>query len=202
MNQQNPEPKRTAEGRARLTPTPRIANNIFAENPNLQVTAARELAKQKHAGQKRENGQDYFLAHIEPVAHEVEANYLKYIPEVAHNNWNQPLIKSCVVSAAYLHDALEGTDLTVNDLKSAGYLTLTIELVEMVTKKPNEEYFDFIMRIHNGGRPLSNPCGPFRVGGVAIKLADLENNLLISKKGARRDKYKLAQYILSYFNRQ
>lgn len=66
------------------------------------------------------------------------------------------------------------------------------EIVETLSKLPGENYFDFIMCVHN--------CGPFRVGAAAVKLADLEHNMSDLNEGSLKDKYRLAHYILNYFN--
>ena len=63
-----------------------------------------------------------------------------------------------------------------------------------------ENYFDFIMRINNGDRSREDFCGAFRVGMVSVKLADLEHNMSDLNEGSLKDKYRLAHYILSYFN--
>ena len=69
---------------------------------------------------------------------------------------------------------------------------MTAEIVDELSKKPGETYFDFIMRIHDGG--------PFRTGMVAVKLADLRHNMSDLQEGSLKDKYRFAEYILSYFN--
>lgn len=170
-------------------------------NPSLQLEAAEMLARAAHQGQKRETGEDYFTAHVEPTAKTMESEYLEHFPREAAANWGRKDVRTCVIAATYLHDVVEDTGITINDLKKMGFQPMTCELVDIVTKRPGEEYFDFIMRIHNGGSHPSEPCGAFRVGAVAIKLVDLKNNLSTAGRGSRKDKYRLAEYILSYFNK-
>jgi GTP pyrophosphokinase len=162
-----------------------------------EILRAAMYAEQKHAGQKRKDGKPYFT-HVEAVANIVNMDWFMLIPREAQNNWNK--CKDQVVAAAYLHDVIEDCGVTKKDLLDAGFSEMTAEIVEALSKKPGENYFDFIMRIHNGNRPTYDSCGAFRVGMVAIKLADLQHNMSDLNEGSLKDKYRLAHYILSFFN--
>lgn len=153
------------------------------------VQTAAEYAQQKHQGQKRKDGKPYFT-HVEAVANIVAMDWFTLIPREAQDNWNQH--KDHVVAAAYLHDVIEDCNVTKQDLLDAGISVMTAEIVDALSKRPGENYFDFIMRIHDGG--------PFRTGMVAVKLADLQHNMSDLNEGSLKDKYRLSQYILSYFN--
>lgn len=161
------------------------------------IQKAAEYAKQKHAGQKRKDGKDYFT-HVEAVANIVNMDWFILIPREAQDNWNK--CKDHVVAAAYLHDVIEDCGVTKQDLLDEGFSVMTAEIVDALSKKSGENYFDFIMRIHNGDR--LDFCGAFRVGMVAVKLADLQHNMSDLNEGTQKDKYRLAHYILSYFNRK
>lgn len=154
------------------------------------VQTAAEYAEQKHQGQKRKDGKPYFT-HVEAVANIVNMDWFSLIPqESSYGNWNS--CKDQVVAAAYLHDVIEDCNVTKQDLLDAGISVMTAEIVDTLSKRPGENYFDFIMRIHDGG--------PFRTGMVAVKLADLQHNMSDLNEGSLKDKYRLAHYILSYFN--
>lgn len=153
------------------------------------VQTAAEYAEQKHQGQKRKDGKPYFT-HVEAVANIVAMDWFTLIPREAQDNWNK--CKDQVVAAAYLHDVIEDCNVTKQDLLDAGISVMTAEIVDALSKRPGENYFDFIMRIHDGG--------PFRTGMVAVKLADLQHNMSDLNEGSLKDKYRLAHYILSYFN--
>jgi GTP diphosphokinase / guanosine-3',5'-bis(diphosphate) 3'-diphosphatase len=153
------------------------------------VQKAAEYAARAHEGQKRRNGEPYF-AHVEAVANIVIMDWFTLIPRTAQDNWNRH--KDHVVAAAYLHDVIEDCGVTKQQLVDEGFSIMTAEIVDELSKKPGENYFDFIMRIHDGG--------PFRTGMVAIKLADLQHNMSDLDEGSRKDKYRLAHYILNYFN--
>lgn len=154
------------------------------------IQKAAKYAKQKHAGQKRKDGKDYFT-HVEAVADIVDKEWLNLIPYESQNIWNE--YKDQVVAAAYLHDVIEDCGVTKQDLLDEGF-SITAEIVDSLSKRKGENYFDFIMRIHNSGG--------FRTGIVAVKLADLQHNMSDLQEGSQKDKYRLAHYVLSYFNRK
>ena len=100
-------------------------------------------------------------------------------------------------AAALLHDVLEDTSASV-ELLERFFPETVVEAVKAVTKKEGEDYFDFIERISHC--PLA----------VKVKLADLENNMDLSRFGGvdltendlrRNEKYKKAHDILSKKNK-
>jgi (p)ppGpp synthase/HD superfamily hydrolase len=159
------------------------------------IKKAADFARKAHDGQKRKDGKDYFT-HVEAVAQIVFMDWFTLIPRAAQDNWNKH--KDHVVAAAYLHDVIEDCGVTKQQLIDEGFSIMTVEIVDALSKKQGETYFDFIMRIHNGDSPYE--CGAFRVGMVAVKLADLEHNMSDLEEGSLKDKYRFAEYILNYFN--
>lgn len=153
------------------------------------IEKAAEFARKAHSAQKRKDGKPYFT-HVEAVANIVNMDWFMLIPRTAQDNWNPH--KDHVVAAAYLHDVIEDCGVTKQQLIDEGFSVMTAEIVDDLSKRPGENYFDFIMRIHDGG--------PLRVGMVAVKLADLQHNMSDLDEGSLKDKYRLAEYILSYFN--
>lgn len=154
------------------------------------ITKALAFAEKAHEGQFRRDGKPYFT-HLKAVADKVLMDWFTLIPRGAQDNWNK--CKDHVVAAAALHDTVEDQGYTKQDLLDAGFSEMTADIVDMVSKKDGESYFDFIMRIHESH--------PFRVGAVAVKLADLAHNLSDNpKEGSLVDKYRLAEYILRRFN--
>ncbi len=92
---------------------------------------------------------------------------------------------------AVLHDVLEDTSVTVNDLREAGFSAEVIEGVQAVTRLPGESYADFVVRC--GKNPL----------GREVKLADLQHNFnlprtLIRPNRLLNDIVRLGRYALSY----
>lgn len=97
-----------------------------------------------------------------------------------------------VMAAAVLHDLLEDTEWTANDLWDAGFPEDVVWMVTVCTRKPNEDYLSYIGRMS---------CYP---DTKAIKLADLRHNMrpdrlpdLSDKTMERMRKYHTAyQFIL------
>jgi (p)ppGpp synthase/HD superfamily hydrolase len=161
----------------------------MAEN---YISKALAFAEKAHEGQKRRDGKAYFT-HVEAVAKYVNEEWLNLIPIQAQGIWCQ--FKEHIVAAAVLHDTLEDTNTTKEQLLAEGFSVMTVETVDTVTKRNGENYFDFIMRIRDSG--------PYSVGAVVVKLADLAHNISDNaKEGSLLDKYRLAEYILNYFNKK
>lgn len=69
--------------------------------------------------------------------------------------------------AALLHDVIEDTPVTAADLLARGYSERTVQLVERLSRKPEDgSYLDWIRSIARSGDP----------GLVMIKLADNRDN--------------------------
>ena len=72
---------------------------------------------------------------------------------------------------ALLHDVVEDTDVTFDDLKKVGYDDAIIDTLEVLTKKKGEDYRDYIERIINSGN----------MHAMNIKIADLRHNMDLSR---------------------
>ncbi len=68
---------------------------------------------------------------------------------------------------ALLHDIIEDTDITYDDLKKVGYSDEIIEILTILTKLKGEDYRDYIDRIINSNNYQA----------MNIKLADLRHNM-------------------------
>ncbi len=64
-----------------------------------------------------------------------------------------------------LHDVIEDSDWTLPDLKDVGFSDRIIKGVDGVTRRPNEKYFDFIVR-----------CGLSGDDAIDVKINDLHHN--------------------------
>jgi (p)ppGpp synthase/HD superfamily hydrolase len=74
------------------------------------------------------------------------------------------------LSTAILHDVLEDTDWTKDELAESGVEATILEAVDTLTRRPDEEHEDFVARI----------CATQGVVGITaqrVKLADLKVNL-------------------------
>ena len=65
---------------------------------------------------------------------------------------------------ALLHDVVEDTDYTLNDLAKLGFSPTVLEALALLTHDPAVDYMDYVLAIH------SNPIAK------AVKLADLRHN--------------------------
>lgn len=70
---------------------------------------------------------------------------------------------------ATLHDVIEDTDVTVDDLRDAGFSERVIHAVEILTRRADESYADSILRCISDSLALE------------VKLADQEHNSLLSR---------------------
>lgn len=136
------------------------------------VTKAKLWAIEAHAGQKDKAGKDYFEAHVAVVADSVEPD---------------PLVKA----AAYLHDTVEDTGTTIEDIR-AEFPQEVAEAVFVLTRKKDMTYAEYIWRVKQNDI------------AVKVKRADLVSNMdlnripypLTSKDLAREAKYIRAYKML------
>lgn len=74
-----------------------------------------------------------------------------------------------VVAAAYLHDTIEDTPLTYADLQAEGFSKITISLVELLTKRPDDTNATYIQRLIDSKNRWA----------ILIKIYDINDNLII-----------------------
>ncbi len=117
--------------------------NILISKKKLHLGRAIELAKQHHKGQTDRTGKPY-IEHPLRVMNQMKSEEEKIV--------------------AVLHDIVEDTDISLNDLRNEGFSEEVVSAVECLTKQDGENYDSYIERIS------FNPLA------VKIKLADLEDN--------------------------
>ncbi len=115
-------------------------------DPEPVVALAEALARRYHAGQSDRIG-DPYIEHPRAVA-----GLLAGCPET----WR---------AAAWLHDVLEHTGTTAAELAEAGVPAEVVRLVEVLSRRPGEDYLDYV------GRVCADPAA------VRIKIADVLHNL-------------------------
>lgn len=93
---------------------------------------------------------------------------------------------------ALLHDVVEDTDYTLNDLQEMGYPDEVIQALSLLTHDDGSEYMDYVKRLKNNSIAR------------AVKLADLKHNSDLSRYDTidnwaikRTAKYQQAIEILS-----
>ena len=96
-------------------------------------------------------------------------------------------------TTALLHDVVEDTDYTLEDLRAMGVEAAVIDALTLLTHDPSEPYMDYVARIKD------NPVAK------AVKLADLKHNSdrtrlapheINERVIAREKKYKAAIRLL------
>ncbi|MBU2550798.1 MAG: GTP pyrophosphokinase [Proteobacteria bacterium] len=140
--------------------------------PSIEDAVA--LAALAHKGQKDKAGQPYILHPLRVMLRlDSEAERM----------------------TAVLHDVIEDTRYTLEDLADLGYGSDVLEALDRVTERDDESYDEFIERA--GGRPVSR----------RVKLADLEDNLdetrlprLTGLDRKRLEKYRRARARLLEMN--
>lgn len=90
-----------------------------------------------------------------------------------------------------LHDLVEDTEVTLDDLRQAGFSETVIRGVDLMTHRSDVSYADYVVRLRVD--PIA----------TAVKLSDLRDNLsprrlLLRPERAARDRAKLATYAATY----
>ena len=127
------------------------------------LESAISIAVEKHAGQVDKAGWPYIL-HPLRVMFQMDT--------------------AAEMITAVLHDVVEDTPVTPNDLEQKGFNNEVIAAIDSVTNRPGETYDDFIERA------ASNPIGR------KVKMADLRDNLDISRiaEPTQKDYERLKKY--------
>jgi|SRR3954465_663452 hypothetical protein len=114
----------------------------------MQVQVARGIAHYSHLGE-RDRFDELLIEHVERVA----AN-----------------VPPAVRAVAFLHDVLEHTSTSLEDLSAQGLTQLEREALELLTRAPGEAYELYVLRI---------AWAPGEAGAIArkVKLADLDDHI-------------------------
>jgi len=124
---------------------------------------AEAIARKAHKGQKRKDGKPY-ITHPRAVAEACEDINCKIV--------------------AWLHDVIEDTKLTFQDLLDQGIPENLVDVINCLSKRKQEDYAKYIHQIK------------YEEIARLVKIQDLKHNLSDLKQGNMRDKYLLALYIL------
>ncbi len=138
-----------------------VGSEITGPESNLDRTLiqkAYEFAKKAHAGQKRVSG-DAYLTHLVGVADILDELHMD----------------SVTIAAGLLHDILEDTTVTYDELK-AEFGEEIANLVEGVTKLSNQQFQDAALRQAESTRKMMIAMAK-DVRVILIKLADRTHNM-------------------------
>jgi (p)ppGpp synthase/HD superfamily hydrolase len=122
-----------------------------------------EIAARAHSGQVDKAGEPYVL-------HPLRMMLAVTMPEAR--------------MAAVLHDVVEDTAVTLEELRGEGFPEAVLEAVEALTKRDSEDYEAFIRRV------APNPIAR------EVKLADLRDNSDLSRiaEPTERDRERIRKY--------
>ncbi|MDQ6674823.1 MAG: guanosine-3',5'-bis(diphosphate) 3'-pyrophosphohydrolase [Chloroflexota bacterium] len=108
------------------------------------MDTAVEIATRAHAGQVDKTGTTPYIRYPLAVAARVQGHDAKIV--------------------AILHDVLEDTSVTIDELRAAGATEAQLRALVAVTRKPDEPYLDAV------ARAIADPIG------CLVKIADHEDN--------------------------
>ena len=137
-------------------------------NDSLIVRNAFSVARSAHAEQTRRDGVTPYFRHVGEVAVRVRSN-----------GGSEEAI-----AVAYLHDVLEDTQVTQENLEHAGFPAIVVEAVVAMTKREGEPYEDYLQRVR------ANPLA------AKVKVYDMLANLSDDPTGAQIVKYSKALLFL------
>ena len=148
---------------------------------------ALNLAAEIHKDQKRKDGLPY-ITHLEAVAN----NALKIHKETYPNTEEDNADRDILYLIATQHDAKEDQNyeesLYGEQLSKAGFAhpNRVVASLKLLNKKQYANYFDYIMAVKHD------------YFARTVKLADLTHNMSNLQEGSLKDKYRLAEYILTH----
>ncbi len=134
------------------------------------IERALQIAAKAHEGQRDKEGLPYIL-HPLRVMMSVEGEEAQIV--------------------AVLHDVVEDTSVTPDDLRQAGFSEAVLAAVECVTHRKNEPYADYVVRCK--GNEIAR----------RVKLADLQDNsrpdrTILRPQRLQQDLARIRRYALSY----
>ncbi len=134
----------------------------------MNYNQAFQLATEAHEGQIRENTGEPYIIHPIAVADKFTDEDHKIV--------------------AILHDVIEDSNYTVEDLKNRGLRLDLAHTVELLTHTKKQTYLSYLLRLKHNHMAKQ------------IKIEDLNHNLLDVRKKCSKcstDKYIMALYILN-----
>lgn len=129
----------------------------------MTLKLAEKIAREAHRDQYRKDGSPY-IEHVEKVVNQLAEN-------------NDAKI------AAWLHDVLEDTDMTRNELKQAGISESVVDVVELLTKRREQNYNEYIEQVKTSDL------------AIKVKKADIIANL--SDNPGNKQMVKLAKALIA-----
>jgi (p)ppGpp synthase/HD superfamily hydrolase len=93
--------------------------------------------------------------------------------------------------AAVLHDVVEDTGVTLEDLRHSGFAEDVVGAVDLLTHRDDDEYHEYVLRLAHSSI------------ATAVKLADLQDNYRLDRVAYRTDHQatdaiRIQRYILTH----
>ena len=134
------------------------------------IEKAIQIAAGAHEGQQDKQGQPYILHPLRVMA-AVEGGEARIV--------------------AVLHDVIEDTSVTADDLRREGFSDTVLEALDRLTHRKDEPYAEYVIRCK--GHDIAR----------RVKLADLEDNSRLSRAILRPDRIepdveRVRKYLLAY----
>ena len=124
------------------------------------------IAAKAHSGQTDKGGNPYILHPLRVMLNFCESE--------------SDAVKICAI----LHDVVEDTAITLDDLRAEGFTEEIIGALDCLTRKENESYYDFISRV------LTNEIA------CKVKNGDLADNMDLTRipNPSKEDKERIGKY--------
>lgn len=132
---------------------------------------AAQIATDAHKGQTRWDKRTPYISHPAAVAR-----------AMIQDKWSEDYI-----AVAWLHDVIEDTSVTAEQLLAAGIPADIVQSVETISKKDGQSYLEYILDVRQDNLARE------------VKIEDITHNMSDLKKGSMRQKYELAIYILENY---
>tara|TARA_R110000824_G_scaffold304530_4_gene492347 strand:+ start:449 stop:868 length:420 start_codon:yes stop_codon:yes gene_type:complete len=132
---------------------------------------AAQIATDAHKGQTRWDKRTPYISHPAAIAR-----------AMIQDKWSEDYI-----AVAWLHDVIEDTSVTAEQLLAAGIPADIVQSVETISKKDGQSYLEYILDVRQDDLARE------------VKIEDITHNMSDLKKGSMRQKYELAIYILENY---
>ena len=137
------------------------------------VGKAIAVATEAHAGVTRKYSGEPYIVH--PLRVSIRAAAINDYPILSHD----------IILSAILHDVVEDTDVSLQDLRDHGFPEDVVEAVDALSRRPDEKYSDFVNRAKQN------------ITARIVKLADVMDNLSdLPASSSVRDRYEMAIEVL------
>jgi (p)ppGpp synthase/HD superfamily hydrolase len=127
-----------------------------------EVVLAERIARAAHGGHVKRRTGELVIHHVERVVGMVDGDRARAV--------------------AWLHDVIEDTNLTADDLLRRGVSAAAVDAVLLLTREADVDYAKYIERIRASGNELAR----------TVKIADLRDHLRPNCPPAKRPRYEQA----------